>query len=72
MPVAALESPALRGPVPLGAATTTLSTALNFGPTHALAWTTPQALQALGIATCAAALLSLVPRRVAAGSFEGS
>jgi VanZ family protein len=51
----------------LGAATTTLSTALNFGPTHAFAWTTEQALQALGIATAAALLLSLVPRRVAAG-----
>lgn len=51
----------------VGAATTTLSTALNFGPTHALAWTTPQALQALGIGTVAAALLSPVPRRVAAG-----
>jgi VanZ family protein len=51
----------------LGAATTTLSTALNFGPTHALAWTTEQALQAVGIGTGAALLLSLVPRRVAAG-----
>jgi VanZ family protein len=51
----------------LGAATTTLSTALNFGPTHAFAWTTEQALQGLGIATAAALLLSLVPRRVAAG-----
>jgi VanZ family protein len=51
----------------LGAATTTLSTALNFGPTHALAWTTEQALQALGVGTGAALLLSLVPRRVAAG-----
>ena len=51
----------------LGAATTTLSTALNFGPTHAFAWTTQQALQALAIGTGAAMLLSLVPRRVAAG-----
>ena len=51
----------------LGAATTTLSTALNFGPSHAFAWTTPQALQALAIGTGAALLLSLVPRRVAAG-----
>ena len=51
----------------LGAATTTLSTALNFGPTHAFSWTTQQALQALGIGTGAAMLLSLVPGRVAAG-----
>jgi hypothetical protein len=51
----------------IGVATTTLSTALNFGPTHALAWTTQQALEALGIGTAAALLLSLVPRRVAAG-----
>lgn len=55
------------GAVVVGAATTTLSTALNFGPSHALAWTTPQALQALGVGTVLAALLALVPRRVAAG-----
>ncbi|HEX2540451.1 MAG TPA: VanZ family protein [Caldimonas sp.] len=55
------------GTVAVGAATTTLSTALNFGPGHAFAWTTPQALQALGVGAIAAALLSLVPRRVAAG-----
>jgi VanZ family protein len=55
------------GALLLGAATTTLSTALNFGPTHALAWTTERALQALGVATGAALLLSMVPRRVAAG-----
>ena len=55
------------GAAVVGAATTTLSTALNFGPSHALAWTTPQALQAFGIGTAAAALLSMVPRRVAAG-----
>ncbi len=51
----------------LGAATTTLSTALNFGPTHAFAWTTQQALQAFAVGTGLALLLSLVPRRVAAG-----
>ena len=55
------------GAVLLGAATTTLSTALNFGPSHAFAWTTEQALQALAVGTGAALLLSLVPRRVAAG-----
>ena len=51
----------------IGAATTTLSTALNFGPTHALTWTTTLVVQALLVGSCAAALLSLVPRRVAAG-----
>jgi len=55
------------GAVIVGAATTTLSTALNFGPGHAFAWTTPQALKALGVGTLAAAGLSLAPRRVAAG-----
>jgi VanZ family protein len=55
------------GAVLLGAATTTLSTALNFGPTHAFSWTTHHALQALAIGTAAGLLLSLVPRRVAAG-----
>ena len=51
----------------LGVAATTLSTALNFGPQHALAWTTAEAVQAVLIGLAAAALLSLVPRRVAAG-----
>ena len=51
----------------LGAATTTLSTALNFGPQHAFAWTTSQALQGLGIGTGVAALLSLLPARASAG-----
>ena len=51
----------------LGVAATTLSTALNFGPQHALAWTTTQAVQGLLVGLAAAALLSLVPRRVAAG-----
>ena len=55
------------GAAGLGAATTTLSTALNFGPSHAWAWTTPQALQALAVGAGAAALMSLLPRRVAAG-----
>ena len=55
------------GAAVLGAATTTLSTALNFGPSHAFAWTTPQALQAFAVGTGAALLLGFVPRRVAAG-----
>ncbi len=55
------------GAVASGALSTTLSTALNFGPQHALAWSTPQAAAALAFGAALAALLSLVPRRVAAG-----
>ena len=51
----------------LGALVTTLSTALNFGPEHALAWTTPQTLAAFGVAAALAVAFSLLPRRVAAG-----
>ena len=55
------------GALTLGCLTTTLSIALSFGPDHALAWVTPQALHALAIGTAAGAMLSLVPRRVCAG-----
>ncbi|MDQ2736609.1 MAG: teicoplanin resistance protein VanZ, partial [Pseudomonadota bacterium] len=55
------------GAAALGCATTTLSTALNFGPQHALAWVTPFAGQGVLVGMAAAALLSLVPNRVAAG-----
>jgi VanZ family protein len=55
------------GALVLGTATMTLSTALNFGPSHAFAWTTHAALDALAIGGGAAMLLSFVPRRVAAG-----
>ncbi|MEO7055493.1 MAG: VanZ family protein [Caldimonas sp.] len=55
------------GAAAIGAATLTLSAALNFGPNHALAWTRPQVLQALVVGTGAAVLLSLLPRRIAAG-----
>ena len=51
----------------LGVAATTLSTALSFGPQHALAWTTAQAIQGVLVGVAAAGLLSLVPGRVAAG-----
>ncbi|MCE9657130.1 MAG: VanZ family protein [Burkholderiales bacterium] len=51
----------------LGIVATTLSTALNFGPQHALAWTTAQAIQGMLVGIAAAGLLSLVPGRVAAG-----
>jgi VanZ family protein len=55
------------GAVVVGCTATTLSTALNFGPTHAPAWLTRQTLQALVVGLGAAALLAMVPRRVAAG-----
>jgi VanZ family protein len=51
----------------LGVLATTLSTALNFGPAHALAWMTPRAAAALGVGGLAALLLwRLPPRMVAA------
>jgi len=45
----------------------TLSTLLNFGPEHALAWMTPVTLPALLAAAGAAVLLAPLGRRVAAG-----
>jgi len=51
----------------LGFATTTLSTALNFGPQHALAWLTPPALPGLLAGAVAGLLLLRIPRRGAAG-----
>jgi VanZ family protein len=45
----------------------TLSTLLNFGPQHALAWLTPSVLPALAAATLAAAALAPLPTRVATG-----
>ncbi|HWH83446.1 MAG TPA: VanZ family protein [Burkholderiaceae bacterium] len=55
------------GAAALGALTTTLSTALNFGPQHLFAWNTPRAIAALALAIVIAGLLSVVPRRAAAG-----
>jgi VanZ family protein len=55
------------GAAAFGGATTTLSTALNFGPQHALAWITPAATQGMLVGVAAAAMLSLLPSRVAAG-----
>ena len=54
------------GAVVLGVGVTTLSIALNFGPDHALAWITPQVVQAVALGTAAGTLLSLAPRRVIA------
>ena len=55
------------GAAALGVLATTLSTALNFGPQHLMAWSTPQALAALGFAAALASLLSVLPPRAAAG-----
>ena len=51
----------------LGFSATTLSTALNFGPEHALAWRTPSTLAAFGVGAVLALLLALLPRRLLAG-----
>ena len=55
------------GAAALGCLATTLSTALNFGPQHLLAWSTPQAVAALAAGVVLASVLSLTPRRAAAG-----
>ena len=51
----------------VGLAVTTLSTALNFGPQHALAWLTPAVMPALVVGSVLAAVLAFVPPRGAAG-----
>jgi VanZ family protein len=51
----------------IGLVVTTLSTALNFGPEHALAWRTPPVEAALVAGLLVAAALAWVPRRTAAG-----
>ncbi|CAN5213726.1 VanZ family protein [soil metagenome] len=55
------------GAAALGCAATTLSTTLNFGPSHALAWSTPRVLVGIGIGCVLGALLGMMPRRAAAG-----
>ena len=54
------------GAVALGVSATTLSTALNFGPQHALTWLTPPTLPGIAVGLVACGLLWRVPRRVAA------
>jgi len=54
------------GAAVLGLASTTLSTALSFGPQHALAWLTPTTLPAIGAAMILATLAVGVSRRAAA------
>jgi VanZ family protein len=55
------------GAAALALGVTTLSTALSFGPEHALAWFTPVSLPALFTGVAAALLLSPVNSRLAAG-----
>ena len=55
------------GALALAWAAMTLSTWLNFGPQHALAWLTPLTLPALLAATVLAALLAPLGRRAAVG-----
>jgi VanZ family protein len=55
------------GAMLIGAMTTTLSTALNFGPQHSLAWRTPNALAGMVGGVLVAVALAWVPRRAAAG-----
>ena len=57
----------MAGAAASGFAATTLSTALNFGPDHLLAWLTDAALPALALGLLAAALLVWLPPRAAAG-----
>ncbi len=49
-----------------GVGATALSTALNFGPDHALAWLTPAVMLGFGVGAIAAILLIGVPNRAAA------
>jgi VanZ family protein len=55
------------GALALGTGAATLSTALNFGPDHALAWLTPPVLPAAALAVLVALPLAWVPVRAAAG-----
>lgn len=53
--------------VAVGFGGTTLSTTLNFGPEHALAWRTPTSMAALIAGLTVALLLAWAPRRATAG-----
>lgn len=55
------------GATALAFGVTTLSTALNFGPQHALAWCTPNSLGGMALALLTALLLVRSSRRLAAG-----
>lgn len=55
----------LAGAILLGLGMTTLSTAVNFGPAHALAWWSPAVLPALSVSTALGLLAAGLGRRVA-------
>lgn len=55
------------GAAALGAGVTTLSTALNFGPTHALTWVTAPVIPGFVLACLLGTALAWVPCRAAAG-----
>lgn len=55
------------GATALGWVATTFSTALNFGPDHALAWRTPNTAAGFALGALFALALTPVPQRVAAG-----
>jgi len=55
------------GAAALAASVTTLSTALNFGPQHALAWSTPTALGGIALGLAFSGALLRVSARVVAG-----
>jgi hypothetical protein len=69
----AVMAPGLRrvvmavGALVLGAVGMTLSTLLNFGPAHALAWVTDRSLPGMGMGFLLALLLAATPQRLAAG-----
>jgi hypothetical protein len=46
----------------------TLSTVLNFGPSHALGWLAPSTLPGLGLGVLLALLGAALPRRMVAGA----
>lgn len=58
-----LIAPATAG---VAVATMTLSTALNFGPDHALTWMTAATLKSIGMATVVCLMLGWVPPRLCA------
>ena len=55
------------GALLLGAVGMTMSTLLNFGPTHAMAWMTGVSVPGLGLGLLLALLMVPLPRRLAAG-----
>lgn len=57
----------LLGAVVLGVAATTLSTALNFGPDHALSWMTPPVLPGITLGLALGCACAWLPRRASTG-----